>query len=126
MAQILLVDDDQDLIEMNKTVLIQRGHQVTVAYSAAEARQIAKANLPDIAVLDVMMEDKTAGFELARQLHEMSSTLPLLMLTGIRKEMQLGYSFEPDEKWLPVSKFLEKPINPRILADEVETLLKLK
>jgi len=126
MAQILLVDDDQDLIEMNKTVLIQRGHQVTVAYSAAEARQIAKANLPDIAVLDVMMEDKTAGFELARQLHEMSSTLPLLMLTGIRKEMQLGYSFEPDETWLPVSKFLEKPINPRILADEVETLLKLK
>jgi two-component system, OmpR family, response regulator SaeR len=126
MAQILLVDDDQDLIEMNKTVLIQRGHQVTVAYSAAEARQIAKANLPDIAVLDVMMEDKTAGFELARQLHEMSSTLPLLMLTGIRKEMQLGYSFEPDETWLPVTKFLEKPINPRILADEVETLLKLK
>jgi DNA-binding response OmpR family regulator len=126
MAQILLVDDDQDLIEMNKTILIQRGHQVTVAYSAAEARQIAKANLPDIAVLDVMMEDKTAGFELARQLHEMSPTLPLLMLTGIRKEMQLGYSFEPDETWLPVSKFLEKPINPRILADEAETLLKLK
>ena len=126
MAQILLVDDDQDLIEMNKTVLIQRGHQVTVAYSAAEARQIAKANLPDIAVLDVMMEDKTAGFELARHLHEMSPTLPLLMLTGIRKEMQLGYSFEPDETWLPVSKFLEKPVNPRILADEVETLLKLK
>ena len=126
MAQILLVDDDQDLIEMNKTILIQRGHQVTVAYSAAEARQIAKANLPDIAVLDVMMEDKTAGFDLARQLHEMSPTLPLLMLTGIRKEMQLGYSFEPDETWLPVSKFLEKPINPRILADEAETLLKLK
>ena len=126
MAQILLVDDDQDLIEMNKTVLIQRGHQVTVAYSAAEARQIAKANLPDIAVLDVMMEDKTAGFDLARQLHEMSPTLPLLMLTGIRKEMQLGYSFEADETWLPVSKFLEKPVNPRILADEVETLLKSK
>jgi len=34
-------------------------------------------------------------------------------------------SFEPDETWLPVSKFLEKPINPRILADEAETLLKL-
>jgi DNA-binding response OmpR family regulator len=126
MAQVLLVDDDQDLIEMNKIILIQRGHHVTVAYSAVEARQIAKANLPEIAVLDVMMEDKTAGFDLARELHKMSPSMPLLMLTGIRKEMQLGYSFEPDETWLPISKFLEKPVNPRILADEVETLLKLR
>ncbi len=123
MAHILLVDDDQDLVEMNKTVLTQRGHEVTVAYSAAEARQAAKAKLPDLAVLDVMMEDKTVGFDLARRLHEMSPKLPMIMLTGIRKDMQLGYSFEPDETWLPVSKFIEKPINPRVLADEVDKLL---
>jgi DNA-binding response OmpR family regulator len=123
MAQILLVDDDQDLVEMNKTVLTQRGHNVTVAYSAAEATKIAQANLPEIAVLDVMMEDKTVGFALARELHKLSPKLPMIMLTGIRKEMDLGYGFEPDETWLPVSKFLEKPINPRILADEVEKLL---
>jgi DNA-binding response OmpR family regulator len=123
MAQILLVDDDQDLVEMNKTVLTQRGHNVTVAYSAAEASKIAQANLPDLAVLDVMMEDKTVGFALARELHQLSPKLPMIMLTGIRKEMDLGYGFEPDETWLPVSKFMEKPINPRILADEVEKLL---
>jgi hypothetical protein len=35
----------------------------------------------------------------------------------------LGYSFQPDETWLPVSKFLEKPVNPRILADEADKLL---
>ena len=123
MAHILLVDDDQDLVDMNKTVLTQRGHNVTVAYSAAEARQAAEEKLPDLAVLDVMMEDKTVGFELARRLHEMSPQLPMIMLTGIRKDMQLGYSFAPDETWLPVSKFIEKPINPRVLADEVDTLL---
>ena len=39
MANILLVDDDQDLIEMNRTVFSQRGHKVKVAYSAAEARR---------------------------------------------------------------------------------------
>jgi CheY-like chemotaxis protein len=123
MANILLVDDDQDLVEMNKTVLTQRGHNVTVAYSAAEGTKIAEAKLPDLAVLDVMMEDKTVGFALARRLHELSPKLPMIMLTGIRKEMQLGYSFEPDETWLPVSKFIEKPVNPRVLADEVEKLL---
>jgi len=123
MAHILLVDDDQDLVEMNKTVLTQRGHNVTVAYSAAEARQAVSTQTPDLAVLDVMMENKTAGFELARQLHQLSAQMPMIMLTGIRKEMQLGYSFEPDETWLPVSKFIEKPVNPRVLADEADKLL---
>jgi DNA-binding response OmpR family regulator len=124
MAYILLVDDDQDLVEMNKTVLTQRGHDVAVAYSAAEARKTAQAKTPDLSVLDVMMEDKTAGFDLARSLHELSPSMPMIMLTGIRKEMQLGYSFEPDETWLPVSRFIEKPVNPRVLADEVDKLLK--
>jgi two-component system, OmpR family, response regulator SaeR len=123
MAYILLVDDDQDLVEMNKTILTQRGHDVAVAYSAAEAQKSAEAKTPDIAVLDVMMEEKTAGFDLARALHALSSTMPMIMLTGIRKEMQLGYSFEPDETWLPISRFIEKPVNPRVLADEVEKLL---
>jgi CheY-like chemotaxis protein len=126
MAHILLVDDDQDLIEMNKTVLAKRGHQITVAYSASEARQAVKAAAPDAAVLDVMMEDMTVGFELARDLHSQFPALPMVMLTGIRKEMKLGYTFEPDETWLPVSRFLEKPVNPRVLADELDKLLAAK
>jgi CheY-like chemotaxis protein len=123
MAHILLVDDDQDIIEMNKTVLEQRGHDVTVAYSAAEARKAVEGRQPDAAVLDVMMEDMTVGFDLARHLHAQMPRLPMIMLTGIRREMTLSFSFEPDETWLPVSKFLEKPVNPRVLAEELEKLL---
>ena len=126
MAHILLVDDDQDLIEMNRTVFSQRGHNVKIAYSAAEAQKIAQSGPPDLAVLDVMMEDKTAGFELARSLHALYPAMPMIMLTGISKEMGLGYAFKPDETWLPVSKFLEKPINPRVLADEADKLLAAK
>jgi two-component system response regulator SaeR len=126
MANILLVDDDQDLIEMNRTVLSQRGHKVNVAFSAAEARTVANVNPPELAVLDVMMEDKTAGFELARWLHKQYPGMPMIMLTGISKEMSLGYTFEPDETWLPVSKFMEKPVNPRVLADEADKLLKAR
>jgi DNA-binding NtrC family response regulator len=126
MANILLVDDDQDIIEMNRTVFAQRGHTVRVAYSAAEARRIAQADPPALAVLDVMMEDKTAGFDLARKLHSMYPAMPMIMLTGISKEMGLGYTFQPDETWLPVSKFFEKPVNPRVLADEADKLLGCK
>ncbi len=123
MANILLVDDDQDLIEMNRTVLTQRGHNVIVAFSAAEARDAFILHRADLAGVDVMMEDKTIGFELARWMHKVHPSMPMIMLTGISKEMGLGYSFEPDEIWLPVSKFMEKPINPRVLADEADKLL---
>jgi len=123
MAHILLVDDDQDLVEMNQTILTQRGHQVTVAYSAAEALTKVESIKPDLAILDVMMEDKTIGFDLARKLHARFPDMPMIMLTGIKKELELSYTFEPDETWLPVSKFMEKPVNPRILADEAEKLL---
>ena len=126
MANILLVDDDPDLIEMNRTVLTQRGHTVSTAYSAAEARILAQASLPDVAVLDVMMEEKTIGFQLARELHALSPGMLLIMVSGIRKEMHLGYKFEPDQNRLPVSKFMEKPVNPRILANEIDDLLKKK
>jgi DNA-binding response OmpR family regulator len=126
MARILLVDDDQDIIAMNRTVLTQRGHTVATAYSAAEAQVMAQTDPPDLAVLDVMMEDKTAGFALARELHAAHAAMPMIMLTGISKEMGLGYSFAPDETWLPVSKFMEKPVNPRVLADEIDILLNAK
>jgi len=123
MARILLVDDDQDLIEMNRMVLSRRGHTVTVAYSAAEAWAAAQDNPPEAAVLDVVMEDKTAGLELARRLHARFPALPMIMLTGIRKEIQIPYPLGPDDAWLPAAQILEKPLNPRVLADEVERLL---
>ena len=126
MANVLLVDDDEDLIEMNKTILAQRGHTVLVAYSAAEARQIVQANRPDAAVVDVMMEKQSSGFDLARELHAQMPELPMIILTGIREEMRLPFRYEPDEAYLPVTKVLEKPVNPRVLADEVEKLLVAK
>jgi len=126
MANVLLVDDDEDLIEMNRTMLAQRGHTVLVAYSAAEARQIVQANRPDAAVVDVMMEKQSSGFDLARELHAQMPELPMIILTGIRDEMRLPFRYEPDETYLPVTKVLEKPVNPRVLADEVEKLLRAK
>jgi two-component system, OmpR family, response regulator SaeR len=126
MAHILLVDDDEDLIEINKTVLVRRGHTVTVAYSAAEARQSAQANPPDAAVLDVVMEDIAVGFDLARYLHEQIPHLQFIVLTGIRHGMRPGFDFEPKETWLAGVKYMEKPVNPRVLADEVEKLLARK
>jgi DNA-binding NtrC family response regulator len=124
MAKVLLIDDDVDLVEMYRLVLTHRGHTVQTAYSAADARKVlASAGRPDIAVLDVMMESQTAGIELAREIHATYPDLPMLMPSGVHEAMDVPFRLEPDQDWLPVTKFIDKPVNPERLADEIEKLV---
>ena len=124
MATVLLIDDDVDLVKMNETVLKKRGHEIIVAYTAAEARTMLPKKKPDIIVLDVMMESRDAGFELAREIHKAYPDMPTIMLTSVHEATGVPYRFEPDESWLPVTKFMDKPIDPAKLANEIETTLK--
>jgi len=124
MAKILLVDDDVDLVNMNRLVLEKRGHQVAAAYSAQEAREALQKGRPDLAVLDVMMESVSAGFELAREVHRKLPELPMIILSGVHEATGVPFRFEPEEDWLPVLKFLDKPVEPAKLAAEIEAVLK--
>lgn len=124
MATILLIDDDVDLVEMNAAVLAHRGHKVVKAYSAAEARRkLAEGPAPDLVVLDVMMEEVSAGFELAREIHDKFPSLPTIMLSGVHAATGVPFRFKPDETWLPVTKFLDKPVPPAVLAKEIDAFL---
>jgi CheY-like chemotaxis protein len=111
---------------MNRAVLAQRGHEVSAAYSGAEARGRLETLTPDIVVLDVMMDSMTEGFELARDLHEKLPAMPMIMLSGVREATGVRYRISPDETWLPVARFLDKPIDPAALADEVDNVLAKK
>jgi DNA-binding NtrC family response regulator len=124
MAKVFLIDDDVDLVKMNEVVLKKRGHEIDIAYSASEARTKLPKNRPDIIVLDVMMESRSAGFELAREIHKMYPDMPTIMLTSVHEATNVPYRFEPDESWLPVVKFMDKPVDPSKLAGEIESTLK--
>jgi CheY-like chemotaxis protein len=69
----------------------------------------------------VMMTTKDEGFNVARQLSEVEELrgTPVVMVSGVRKEMNLPFGFEPDDTWLPVKQFLEKPVKPEILLKAV-------
>ncbi len=124
MAVVILIDDDVDLIEANRAVLAARGFIVRTALNAVEARQCLAAGVPDLVVLDVMMETPTVGFDLAREIHKAAPKLPILMLTGLREAMDVPFQFGPDETWLPVTQFLEKPFSSSALAEKVANILK--
>ena len=123
MATVLLVDDDVDIIKTCEMAITQHGHEVKAANSAEEARQLFSETKPDVIILDVMMETKTAGFEFAREVHSQCPELPIIMLTSIHEEVPVSMRFGPDETWLPVVKFLDKPIDPVVLANEIDAVL---
>jgi len=120
-ATILLIDDDLELPEMNRLVLAHRGHEVWSACSAREAREILKKGRPDIVVLDVM--SVSAGIELAREIHRQFPDLPIVVLSGGPQGIGSPFGVKPGEDWLPIVRFLDKPVAPEVLADRIEDML---
>ncbi len=118
--KIMLVDDEPDFVEVTQTLLESHSFDVVTAHSGAEARQKAPEEKPDLIILDVMMETRTEGFDVARWLREREDTgrIPIIMLTAVNQEVP--WRFEPDEMWLPVDTFLDKPVSPERLLGEVK------
>jgi CheY-like chemotaxis protein len=122
MAQkVLIIDDDAELVSAMTTLLEAKGYAVVCASDGQQGFARAKAEDPDIILLDVMMTHKSEGFDVARSFKADAVTkdIPVVMITGIRKEMNLPFGFEPDEEWLPAQAVLEKPVKPETLLKTV-------
>lgn len=121
---IMMVDDDIDFIDANKILLEQQGYNVLTAHNSKECMNVLPEHQPDLMIIDVMMDYKSEGFDLARDLRhsEEYTHIPLIMLTSVNS--QFPYEFEPHNTWLPVDVFLEKPVDSEQLISEVNNLLK--
>lgn len=120
--KILMVDDDPEFVDAISNVLDAKGYEVDSAPNGVKGVEMAKQMIPDMILLDVMMTTKTEGFDVARELAEIEELkqCPVIMITGVRNDMNLPFGFEPDENWLPVKEVLEKPIRPDVLLSTIE------
>ena len=124
--RILIVDDDVDLCDSLKAILDNAGYIASTANSRAEGMEKAKTERPDLIVLDVMMETWHDGFEMSRKLKQdpQLGRTPILMLTSVEERTGVEIrSSAGDPDWLPVEKFLDKPVEPEVLLAEIEKLL---
>ena len=129
MAYVFIVDDDEDFADATARVLRTDGHEVQIALDTKYAAVAMEENRPDLASLDVMIpEDSSAGFELARKMRHESESLkdvPILMLTAVNVKFPLGFGPQDiDDAWMPVTDFVEKPVDFDVLRAKVSALLK--
>lgn len=111
--KILLVDDEEELLCMVRSILEQDGYRnMKTAGSAAEALKIGREWRPDLAVLDVMLPDGD-GFELLTKMREFTD-MPVLFLTarGEDEDKFQGLGLGADDYM--VKPFLPKELTLRL------------
>lgn len=87
-ASILVVDDDPEIVAMLSTRLGKRGYKVSTANDGHRALELAKRELPDVMLLDVMMPGKS-GWEVARALKQdpVTQNIKIVMVTAIGEQV---------------------------------------
>ena len=116
-ARILVVDDDAGLAAAVRRALVYEGHEVVVADDGLRALTVAREQLPDLVVLDVMLPELD-GLEVCRRLRA-AGDVPILMLTardGVADRVT-GLDVGADD-------YLVKPFANDELVARVRTLLR--
>ncbi|MCM1265771.1 MAG: response regulator transcription factor [Candidatus Gastranaerophilales bacterium] len=120
MNKILVVDDDIAINELIKVNLELHGYSVLQAYDGISGFAVAKQEIPDLVVLDVMMPE-VDGFTVAQRIRQNDSTkdTPILMLTALSQLNDKVKGFD-----IGVDDYLVKPFEMDELLVRVRALLK--
>ncbi len=118
--RILLVDDEAELVELVKMRLEANGYQVLVAYDGKEALDVAKKEMPDLIILDLMLP-KIDGYKVCRMLKfdEKYKQIPIIMFTAraLETDKKVGMEVGADD-------YMVKPFEPELLLMKIKDLLK--
>jgi two-component system phosphate regulon response regulator OmpR len=115
---ILVIDDDRRIRSLLQSYLADAGYRVTVAASAAEARDRMRGMAFDLLVLDVMMPGES-GLGLVQELRQEANGVPVIFLSALTEadDRVAGLQAGGDD-------YLPKPFEPRELVLRIQNLLR--
>ncbi|RLB08056.1 MAG: DNA-binding response regulator [Deltaproteobacteria bacterium] len=118
--RILVVDDEEDILELVRYNLAREGYQVISVTSGEEALKEARAGLPDLIILDLMLPG-VDGLDVCRQLKNDTQTthIPIVMLTAKGEETDIVIGLE-----LGADDYVTKPFSPKVLLARVKAVLR--
>ena len=126
-AKILIADDEQECIDFVREALAEMPHEILAAMDGEEALKVAREQSPQLVILDVQMP-KRNGFEVFGEMRadEKLATIPVIMLTGVAEKTGLAFSKSDMGDYIGAEPqaYVEKPIEPVVLRQTVNRLLK--
>jgi two-component system alkaline phosphatase synthesis response regulator PhoP len=117
---VLVVDDEEDILELVRYNLAKEGHRVRCVATGEEALEAARADVPDLVILDLMLPGLD-GLEVCRALKRDPETahIPILMLTAKGEEADVVAGLE-----MGADDYVTKPFSPRVLLARVKAVLR--
>lgn len=128
-AEVLLVDDDPDIRDSLRIILEANGHTVRTAANGREAKAALAERMPDLMILDIMMNTDTEGFDLAYEIRDNPEykRLPIIMLTSflekVRSEGPGPFEFILGQEW-PAHWLFQKPVDAEKLLAKIDAILR--
>jgi two-component system alkaline phosphatase synthesis response regulator PhoP len=118
--KILLVDDEPDILELLSYNIEKEGFKVRTSDNGRRAIELAKEEVPDLVLLDVMMPEMD-GMETCielRQIEKLKNTLiAFLTARGEDYSQIAGFDAGADD-------YISKPVKPRVLISRIKALLR--
>jgi len=114
---ILLVEDNQDIMKINRSTLTMCGYHILEAQTLVQGHEILKKENVDLIILDIMLPDGS-GLEFCEELRQVSD-VPILFLSALVKNQDIvnGLIKGGDD-------YLTKPYDLDVLIARVEALLR--
>ena len=123
MAHILVVDDDELILKIAKSILHKAGHVVTLAKDGHQALEAIELELYDMIITDANMPNGVSGFSLVSTIrkNERCNAIPIMFLTGRKDKSDVSRALEAG-----VDDYVVKPIDPDLFVAKVEALINKK
>ncbi len=124
---VLIVDDDIDSLTQLTMHMNKMGFNVISADNQKEGEELINANKPDLAIFDLMMDNKDSGFILSYKIKQKYPDVPVIIATAVTAEtgMLFGLNTEEERKWIKADLYLEKGLRYDQLEIEIGKLLNL-
>lgn len=119
MTKILIVEDDKNLCETIKLSLESEDYEVLAANDGREGFQLGSQEKLDLIILDLILPSMT-GFEICKKLRETGIKVPIIFLTGEKREeidKVMGLELGADD-------YLLKPFGMRELIARIRAVLR--
>jgi two-component system alkaline phosphatase synthesis response regulator PhoP len=126
--RILIIDDDEDYVASTTALLEANGYAVTSARNGREGLAKAQAEHPDLIVLDVMMENDSAGYEVNESVKfapgfESVRHIPIVMVSSIPVDPATRFAGAGEAALITPNVYLTKPLDIPQFLSEVASLL---